>query len=113
MLQNSVASRLFILVGYRTFRVEIGVPQDVWTSLLFLIAINDLSVLTSPLPNVSLDPLHLLTLYKARDSSKLLLIKISTWSSDRGFCFSNKKTVMVVFRRRFARPIPNQSPDLC
>ena len=42
----------------------------------------------------------------------MTLDKITKWSSDRGYRFSDQKTVMVIFRKRSTRPIPLPSLHL-
>jgi len=42
----------------------------------------------------------------------MTLDKITKWSSDRGYRFSDQKTVKVIFRKRSTRPIPIPSLHL-
>jgi len=83
-----------------------GVPQgEVWSVPLFLIAINDLiNCVTFPLIRrlfaddfsvsfASANP------KRAARLLQLTLKKISSWSSARGFRFSDSKTILVICRK--------------
>jgi len=97
--------------------IQNGVPQgEVWSVPLFLIAINELTnCVQFPLTQrLFADDFSIsLSSSNPQRAARLLqmtLDKISTWSSDRGFCFSNIKTIMVIFQKRYSRTTP--SPPL-
>jgi len=90
--------------------IQNGVPQgEVWNGHLFLIAINDLiNCVTLPLTRrlfaddfsvsrASSNP------KRAAHLLQLTLNKISSWSSARGFRFSDKKTVLSIFCKSHTR----------
>ena len=86
--------------------VHNGVPRgEVWSVPLFLIAINDLTnCVTFPLTRrIFADDFSVsLAFFNPKRATRLLqltLNKISSWSSARGSRFSDKKSVLVIFRK--------------
>ena len=93
-------------------KIENGVPQgEVLSVLLFLVAINDLTKnVHFPITQRLFADDYSLSLQASNPvrAHRLLqqtLDKITDWSSGRGFQFSVKKTVLVVFRKRGPPPI--------
>ena len=87
--------------------IENGVPQgEVLSVLLFLIAVNDLPK-NADFPitqrlfaddySISLKSSNPMRAHRLLQQT---LDKISNWSSERGFQFSSKKTILLVFRKK-------------
>jgi len=92
--------------------IQNGVPQgEVWSVPLFLIAINDLTnCVTFPLTHRLPTNDYSVSLASSNHKLQLTLNKISSWfSAARGFRFSDKKTVLLIFRKSHSRPPPPPS----